>query len=207
MLTALVISNGIGAADAYQSNTDIRYDVAEVGPGFRLDLDGYDILLVPNGADHVAMLSVRDDVRAFLERGGALFCFCGWFTNWIPGNRWIHDNRHPTREVRHHLGTDRHGLFAGVDLAKFDHNRHGISGWWACGYIEPAAGADAVLLDTWDRALVVLDETTTPGLILATASGPLGDFGSYGGGALAAVYDNLLRHVASRRSPLPSASV
>ncbi len=205
MLTALVISNGIGAADAYQSNAEIRYDVAEVGPGFRPGLDGYDILLVPNGADHVAMLRLREDVHAFLERGGALFCFCGWFTNWIPGNRWVHDNHHPTKEVRHHLGTDRHGLFAGVDLAKFDRNRHGISGWWACGYIEPAAGADAVLLDTWDRALVVLDETTTPGLILATASGPLGDFGNYGGGALAIVYHHLLRHVASRRPRLTPA--
>ena len=107
--------------------------------------------------------------------------------------------------MRHHLGTDRHGLFAGVDLARFDHNHHGISGWWACGFIEPAKGADAVLLDTWDRALVVLDETSTPGLILATASGPLGDFGGYGGGALAAVYRNLLGHVASRRpQPAPA---
>ena len=200
MLSALVISNGIGAAEAYRSNDDIRYDVAEVGPGLNPSFDGYDILLVPNGADHVAMLRVRDRVRAFLDRGGALFCFCGWFTDWIPGNRWIHDNRHPTKDVCHRLGTDRHDLFAGVDLAKFDRNRHGISGWWACGYIKPAAGADAMLLDTWGRALVVLDEATTAGLILATASGPLGEFGDYGGGALATVYRNLLRHVASRRS-------
>ena len=205
MLSALVISNGIGAADAYQSNADIRCDVVEVGTGFRFDATEYDVLLVPNGSDHVALLHARDDVRAFLDGGGALFCFCGWFTNWIPGNRWVHDNTHPTRDVRHRLGTDRHGLFAGVDLAKFDHNRHGISGWWACGYIEPAPGADAVLLDTWGRALVVLDETTTPGLILATASGPLGDFGDYGGGALAAVYRNLLRYVASRRPSLAPA--
>ena len=199
MLSALVISNGIGAAEAYRSNTDIRYDVIEIGPGFRFDADGYDVLLVPNGTDHVAMLHARDDVRAVLERGGALFCFCGWFTDWVPGNRWIHDNSYPTKDVRHHLGIDRHGLFAGVDLAKFDHNRHGISGWWACGYIEPAPDADAVLLDTWGRAVVVLDEATTPGLILATASGPLGDFGDYGGGALAAVYGHLLRYVAARR--------
>ena len=173
MLNALVISNGIGAAEHYASTGDIHYTVAEVGPGFRLELDGYDVLLVPNGSDHVAMWRMRDEVRAFLERGGALSI--------------------------HRVGTDRHGLFAGVDLAKFDHNAHGISGWWACGFIEPAPGADAVLLDTWGRALVVLDEATTPGLILATASGPLGDFGNYGGGVLAAVYRHLLRYVASRR--------
>ena len=202
MLSALVISNGIGAADGYRSDAEIHYDVVEIGPGFRFDAAGYDVLLVPNGSDHVAMLRARDDVRVFLDGGGALFCFCGWFTNWIPGNRWVHDNTHPTRDVRHRLGTDRHGLFAGVNLARFDHNQHGISGWWACGYIEPAPGADAVLLDPWERALVVLDETTTPGLIFATASGPLGDFGDYGGGALSLVYRHLLRYVAARRPSL-----
>ena len=199
MLRAIVISNGIGAADAYQSTGEIHYEVVEVGPGFDPDFTGYDLLLVPNGSDHVAMLRIRAKVRAFLDGGGALFCFCGWFTDWIPGNRWVHDNSHPTRDVRHRLGTDRHGLFAGVNLAKFDHNRHGISGWWACGYIEPAPGADTVLLDTWGRALIVLDEATTPGLILATASGPLGNFGDYGGGALATIYRHLLELVARRK--------
>lgn len=207
MLRAIVISNGIGAAEAYKTTDEIQYDVVEITPGFDPDFDGYDVLLVPNGSDHVAMLRLRDKVSAFLDEGGVLFCFCGWFTDWIPGNRWVHDASKATRNVRHFVKTDRHGFLDGVNIAKLDHNRHGISGWWACGYIEPAPGADVVLADTWDRALIILDERTTPGVILATASGPLGDFARYGDTeGLSRIYKNVLRFVQERKANLSLAA-
>lgn len=201
MLHAIVISNGIGGADAYKNTDAIRYEIVEIGPDFDPDFSGYDVLIVPNGSDHVAMLKVRDKVRAFLDQGGVLFCFCGWFTDWIPGNRWIHDCSKATKDVRHFVTTDRYGFFDGVNVAKLDHNRHGISGWWACGYIEPAPGADVVLADPWGRALIVLDETTTAGTILVTASGPLGDYARYGDtDGLSRIYQNVLRFVATRQN-------
>ncbi|MES2709385.1 MAG: hypothetical protein V4726_22495 [Verrucomicrobiota bacterium] len=201
MIQALVVSNGIGGAAFYQSNAEIHYDVAEVTADFDPDLTPYDLLVVPNGSDHVAMLKIRDKVRAFLETGKTVMCFDGWFTNWLPGNRWIHDNTRPTKDVRHFIRTDRHQLLEGVDLRKFDHEKHGMSGWWACGRIECPEAADVVLADTWQRPLVVLDEVTTPGLMFLTASGPLGDFTFYGDpDGIPRLYRNALRLVANRLS-------
>jgi len=175
-LRALVIDNGIGAADGFRDRPEIVFDRAMTGPNFQPQLDRYDLLVVPNGCDHIAMYRIRDEVRAMLYAGKSLFCFCGWFTDWIPGNRWIHDNRHATRDMRHFAGDDSRGLLDGVDLGYLDHNRHGISGWWSCGYIETGTPESVLVRDTWGRALIVSDESTTPGFMFLTASGPLGDF-------------------------------
>ena len=95
----------------------------------------------------------------------------------------------------------RHGFFTGVDLGKLNVNRHGIRGWWACGYIEPAPGAEVVLVDTWGRAIVVIDEVSTGGFQLLTASGPLGDYRRYGDtdDGLARVYRNFVAHLNQRK--------
>lgn len=213
-LTAVVVSNGLeglrecfpsGAicGDLVPEGVCVDYNFQEVTADFRLDLTGADLLIVPNGSDHVAMLGVRDQVRAFLDAGGAVFCFDGWFTDWLPGHRWRHDNSQATRDIRYRVATDRHGLFDGIDLDPFIFH-HGISGWWACGFIEPAAGADVLLEDTWGRAMVVLDETTTPGLLALTASGPLAGAltDDVGGPALVPLYHRLLHRVADHRAQL-----
>lgn len=205
MLRGLVVSNGIGGETAYPSDRHIRFDVVPIGEAFDLSLAGYDLLVAPNGTDHVALYRQRHTIAASLDAGGALLCCCGWFLDWVPGNRWIHDNSHPTREMRHVVGVDRHGLLRGVDLSQLDHNRHGISGWWACGYIEPAAQADVLIRDTWGRAVVVLDAQTTRGTMLLTASGPLGDYSRYGvaAGPTQVLYDNFLNHLAARQMATP----
>ncbi len=209
MVQAVVVSNGIvGLADAFASDERAEYHLVPVAPGgagwLERALDGADLLIVPNGSDHVAMLHARSAVAAFVDRGGALCCFDGWFTRWVPGSRWVMDNARPTKDVRYHVETDRRGLLAGLDLDEINFS-HGMSGWWACGYIEPAPGADVVLADTWGRAVMVLDEHTAAGPIVLTASGPLAP-GWFGGPspagarrhALAALYDNVLALVARR---------
>lgn len=205
MVRTLVIANGTGSEEAFPDREGFQIDVVQVGPRFQPDLTDYSLLIVPNGADHVAMFRIRDSVRAFLDRGGSLFCFCGWFLDWIPGHRWVHDNTHPTREMRHHAGEDPQGLLQGVDLTQLDHNRHGISGWWACGYIEPAKGANVLIRDPWGRALVVADDSTTPGFLFLTASGPLGDYSRYGErGPLLRLYENAMDFVQRRASSVPA---
>ncbi|MEM8964023.1 MAG: hypothetical protein AAGD38_21235 [Acidobacteriota bacterium] len=199
MIEATVVSNGIeGLEEFFPSRANVRYRFVELDDAPQLDLDDTDLLIVPNGSDHVAMLTLRHQVAAFLDRGGAVFCFDGWFTDWLPGNRWVHDNSRATRDVRYRVRTDRHALFDGVDLDDFQFT-HGISGWWACGRIEPAPGADVVLEDTWGRPMIVLDEVTTPGLIALTASGPLGSAAGEGmARGLEQVYRRLIDVVSKR---------
>jgi hypothetical protein len=176
MIKALLISNGIeGLHDLYQGNATISYEIAEVGPDFAPDLNQFDLVIAPNGTDNIALWRIRAKIADYLQHGGTLFCFDGWFTDWVPGNRWIMDNSKKTIDVRYLPGQDSMGILDKFSLADLNFSK-GISGWWACGYIEPADGAEVLVQDTWGRALVVIDRVTTKGLMVLTASGPLADF-------------------------------
>ncbi len=175
MLKAAVISNNIeGIEHMFLSNSKINYTLFEITAHFDPDFTGYDILLVPNGSDNIALYKIREKISQFLAAGKVLFCFDGWFTDWVPGNKWIMDNEHKTIDIRYHIVNDKYKLFEGIDLDKFNFS-HNISGWWACGYIEPANADTVLLADTWERAIIVVDEVTTAGTMILTASGPMAD--------------------------------
>ncbi len=175
MIQAAVIDNGIVGLNLYfQSNDRVHYHFLEVGETLPSDFSEYDLLVVPNGTDQIAMLRMKNAVQTFLNQGKTLFCFDGWFTDWLPGNRWLMDNSKKTMDIRYAIKDDSYDLFENVAVDSFTFS-NGISGWWACGYIEPAPEAEVVLEDTWGRAIMILDKKSTPGKIFATASGPLGD--------------------------------
>ncbi|MDJ0366461.1 hypothetical protein QMK33_14980 [Hymenobacter sp. H14-R3] len=203
MLHALLISNGLqGLEKYYVSNAQVQYTTCLVTKDFSPDLLPYDLLVVPNGSDHVALLKIKDNVRAFLAAGRALVCCDGFFTAWVPGNQWVMDNARRSQDVRYSCGTDRHGLLAGLNLDELNFS-HGMSGWWACGYIQAAPGAEVLLHDTWQRPIVVLDEVSTPGRLLLTASGPLADV-SYAGQpdrAPVALYRNFIHLLSTSTVP------
>ncbi len=197
MIQAVVIDNDtFGTRESFRDSERIQYQFANTGPGFAPDLSQADLLIVPNGSDHLAMLAIRAQVHDFLQRGGTLFCFCGWFTDWVPGNRWLHDISQPTSAIRYQIHEDRHGLLQDINLDEFIFN-HGISGWWACGYIEAAPGAQVLLADTWQRPVIVVDESSMPGRMVLTASGPVSEGFGYAQKniGIARFYDNLLRFV------------
>jgi hypothetical protein len=206
MIQAAVISNGLdGIQNYFVSNEKITYTLLEVSKDFDPDLEGFDLLIAPNGSDHIAMAKLKGKVALFLDEGKALFCFDGWFTNWIPGNQWIMSNEKKTIDIRYFIKTDAYAIFDGVDVDKLIYN-HNISGWWACGYIDASAHADVVLEDTWQRPIIVLDEKTTNGTIILTASGPLGDSGAIPSGnetsftALSKLYQNMLNLIIKKKN-------
>lgn len=175
MLKAAVISNNIeGIEHMFVSNSKINYTLFEITAKFDPDFTGYDILLVPNGSDNIALYKIREKIHQFLADGKVLFCFDGWFTDWVPGNKWIMDNEHKTIDIRYHIVNDKYNLFKGIDLDKFIFS-HGISGWWACGYIETTRPECVLLADTWERPIIVIDDKSTAGLMVLTASGPMAD--------------------------------
>ncbi len=174
-LNALVFSNGIeGIEQLYRSDPGVQYDFLTLGPDHPHDFTAYDLLIAPNGTDHVALYQMRREIAEFLEEGKTLFCFDGWFTDWVPGNRWVMDNSQKSKEVRYHIKDDPFELRRHFRIEDLNFS-HGISGWWACGYIEPGPGAITVLVDTWKRPLLVIDAQSTNGLMVLTASGPLGN--------------------------------
>lgn len=195
MLNAILISNNIaGLEDYYVSSDLVQYTTCRITKDFDPDLLPYDLLVVPNGSDHVAMAKISGKVRAFLDAGNALVCSDGWFTDWVPGNQWTMDNSQKTIDVRYAVKTDRYGLFDDLNIDDMTFS-HGMSGWWSCGFIHAANGADVLMEDTWHRPIVVLDEVSTGGKMLLTASGPLADV-TYGGekkSPLVDLYRNFLK--------------
>jgi hypothetical protein len=196
LLRGTVVSNGIGGEKGYLGSPDIDFSVTEIGADFSLDLSSTDVLLVPNGSDNVALSRVSGSIRTFLDRGGTLICCDGWVAPWVPGNEWVMDNDYRTIDVRYRLVTDRFGVMNGVDADALTY-RHGISGWWACGYINAASGADVILEDSWGRPIIVVDTVTTGGIIALTASGPIGPWAGHdnspSGIAINKLYDNFLK--------------
>lgn len=196
------IDNGIeGLAKTFRPRANLDYQALPVTRDFAPDLAGYDVLVVPNGSDQIAMAKIADRVAAFVAGGGALFCFDGWLTDWVPGYRWIADRDTPTRAVRYQWGDDPADLAAGVDINELIY-MDGISGWWACGYLKATHGqaAPALITDTWQRTMAVWDTTTTPGVLFLTASGPLGEYGlDQGPNSLARLFQNALAAVARRK--------
>lgn len=206
MINAIVISNNIeGLENYYQSNDEVHYTVCHITKDFSPDLQGYDLLVVPNGSDHIAMQKIKKKVRAFLDQGNALICCDGWFTNWVPGNQWYMDNSKKSIDTRYFIEDDPFHFLDGLNIDEFIFS-HGISGYWACGYIESAKGAHVILEDTWKRAIVVLDEVTTAGCIFLTASGPLADTrynpddNTKAKSALAVLYRKFIQHLINKKT-------
>ena len=207
MLQAVVISNHIeGLEKYYRSNDQVQYTIYPITKAFNPDLQPYDLLIVPNGSDHIAMEKIRNGVYDFLQRGKALICCDGWFTDWIPGNRWQMDNSKKSIDTRYFVKDDPQAFFEGLDIDEFIFS-NGISGYWACGYIQPAAGAQVLLEDTWQRPVIVMDESSTNGIIFLTASGPLAD-GRYDPSALkakesalSALYKRWISYIIKRKQP------
>ncbi|PKP50316.1 MAG: hypothetical protein CVT95_02660 [Bacteroidetes bacterium HGW-Bacteroidetes-12] len=174
-IKAAIISNGLeGLHYYYKSNKTISYSIIEITRDFNPYFSSFDLLIIPNGSDHIALYKIKNKIHQFLDEGKTLFCFDGWFTNWLPGSRWVMDNSKKTIDIRYKIKSDRRNLFKNVNIDGLIFSK-GISGWWACGYIIPATDAEILLEDTWNRAIIILDETTTNGIIIATASGPLAD--------------------------------
>lgn len=175
MQIALIDNGTVDIPGYYGAGPELTYRPERITAHWQPNFDDDDVVLVPNGANHVALYEARHALENFLARGGALLCFCGFFTPWLPGNQWRHDINAPLNEVRYELVHDELGLFEGVDPDSLCCDTHGIRGGWACGTIATAHHSSVVLRDNFERVLVIGDRLSTPGLIIATASGPLWD--------------------------------
>lgn len=194
MQIALIHSGVAGTEQYYRGDAEHRYRCERIGADWQPCFDEDDVVLVPNGANHVALYEARAHLHHFLARGGALLCFCGFFTPWLPGNQWRHDIGRDLRQLRYRVVADDLQLFEGVEAEELCSDAHGIRGGWACGDIQTHHADSVVLMDNYQRTLLVADRRSTPGLIIATASGPLGDDAPDGAAHGARrLYRNILR--------------
>ncbi|MDA9555702.1 hypothetical protein N9R54_05645, partial [Pelobium sp.] len=185
------------SSQSFISNDKVAYTHVYVDENFNPDLSDFDLLITGNPTDHIALFKIKDKIYDFLQSGKALFCFSGWYLDYIPGNKWVMERDIKSIDIRYFKGEDRHNLLDGVNIDELIY-QNGISGWWACGHIEKGINADAVLLDTLKRPIMILDEHSTAGTIICTASGPLSDSMKTEEGkskAVTVLYHNLINFI------------
>ena len=198
ILKAAVFYSGVySSKESFVNNEFVQYDFLPVSAAFDPDIDQYDLVITGNPTDHIAMLKIKDKIARFLEGGKALFCFSGWYTNYIPGNKWVMDRDIKTIDTDYIAGSDPHELLKGVQIEELV-KQNGIAGWWACGHIEASKSANVILSDILGRGIVVLDEKTTRGTVALTSGGPLNGKvppGTSGAQATTVLYNNLLLYL------------
>lgn len=200
MQIALIHSGVAGTEQYYRGDATHQYRCERISADWQPCFDDDDVVLVPNGANHVALYEARAQLHKVLARGGAVLCFCGFFTPWLPGNQWRHDIGRDLRQLRYRVVCDELQLFEGVETEELCCDEHGIRGGWACGDIQTHYADSVVLTDNYQRTLLVADRRSTAGLIIATASGPLGDDAPHSAAHGARrLYRNILRACRAQR--------
>lgn len=198
MINAAVVNSGVHSSKSgFKDNDQIKYTYLDVTGNFNPDLSPFDLLLTGNPTDHVALYKIKDKIADFLNAGKTLFCFSGWYTNYIPGNRWVMERDIKTIDIRYYKESDKNGLLNGVNIDELIY-MNGISGWWACGHIETSPNAEVLLVDTLKRPIMILDEQTTNGTIICTSGGPLNGRKSKNEEDLHAInvlYNNLIDYI------------
>ena len=178
-----VLDNGIGyLAETYNADNFAGHSFTII-PALALgesDISGYDIFIAPNGTDHVALYRNRDKISDFLAGGGAVLCFCGWTTDWIPGSTWEMQYNIPLRTYEITFPDPEHPLLRGIRIDEVNIN-NGKRGFWVCGHINSAQDAEVLMVNNLNEPVMILDEHTTNGTIVATASGPLPTFEEHPG--------------------------
>ena len=201
MLSALVISNGIGAAEAYRSTTTSATTWRRSRPISTPIWTATTCCSCPTAATTSPCCASATRCVCFWNAAARCFVFAAGSRTGFPAT--VGSMTTATRPGRCATASAR--IVTGCS-----------TGWTSPSSITTgtasAAGGPAATSNL-PRARTPCCSTpgaarwscstrrTTPGLILATASGPLGDFGDYGGGALAIRLPNLLRPCRQPSSP------
>lgn len=162
-----------GYQSTYQVVTDGAYAETTLLPIYDLpeyDLTRFDGVVVPSVVDQDFLAQESKILAEYLDAGGVVVSFVKIFRDWLAGYRWW---SHPTaaRDLELKL-TREHPVF--VPVSERDLNLYeGVRGWFTRGYLETPEGAEPLVVDAENRAVVSVDEESTPGTILATAGSDL----------------------------------
>lgn len=143
-----------------------------------VDLDAYDVLIVPRESNQEALYASRIKIRRFLEHGGTIMSFGEVVLPWLPGIVWakrLPKVSFPERAEETYapgcvhtdalsIAEPTHELFEGLSLEDLRWHYHGV--------FTPQPGQRALLTDGADGAVILLDETSFPGTVLATTLDP-----------------------------------
>jgi len=141
------------------------------------DLDGFDVVLVPDRSHLGRVAATADLLLAVLARGGTLVVLGEHPIPWVPGLRWEH---RPTNywwwlQPGAHSGLAAadpvHSLFRYLTLEDATWHYHGV--------LRPPEGSETVIATDDGGAILYVDHVTTAGTVVASTLDPVSHVGSY----------------------------
>jgi hypothetical protein len=144
----------------------------------KTDLSRYNALIVPRESNQEVLFAEREKLVYFLERGGMVFTFGEVILPWLPGLSWKKvlpavclpedaNIRYKTGDVVTDnlvIEEEGHPLFEGITLDDLRWHYHGV--------FSPHPGQRVLLSDGRGNAVILLDEDSFTGKVVATTLDP-----------------------------------
>lgn len=146
------------------------WEMLDIGRLAAVDLNRYDVVLVPRSTDGEMLYARRHQFARFLDRGGVLLAFGELWTNWFPGCQWVGECHEDILEpvIANGHASD-HPLVAGYSA--HDLHWHPAKERWCChGHLLPPPGAEVLVRNQQGDAWLYIDRTTTNGVVLASSN-------------------------------------
>lgn len=143
-----------------------------------LDLDAFDVILVPCRTPADRMIPHAARLRAYLDKGGTIVATGESHSElWLPG---LHFTPQPTN----FWWWLEEGADLGVRVQRPDHSLFGYLTEADCtyhlhGYFDAPEGAEVLVVDGAERPILYIDEVTTAGRMVLTTLDPFYHHGSH----------------------------
>jgi len=165
------------------------FEVLDVGDLAGVDLNRYDLVVVPRSTDGEALRARRYQFARFLDQGGVLLAFGELWADWFPGCRWEEECVEDTWEPV--MTAPEHPIVAGFSVTEL--HWHPARERWCChGHLVAPPGSEVLVRNARGDAWLYVDRVSTNGVIVA-ASNLDPDTHTFHGSAVARRFlDNLL---------------
>ncbi len=162
------ISNGVayhhGLVQPGQPLAD--FDVLDLGRLALVDLNQYDMLVVPRSSDGDVLRARRHQFARFLDNGGVLIALGELWSNWFPGCRWEEECH---EDILEPVVASDHPIVAGYSTQ--DLHWHPAKERWCChGHLVAPQGAEVLVRNQRGDPWLYVDRTTTNGVIVASTN-------------------------------------
>ncbi len=143
-----------------------------------IDLEGYDVLIVPRESNQEILYAQRAKLIHYLDHGGTIMSFGEVVIPWLPGLVW--SKKLPKVSLPENADSDyipgtvhtdtlqievpEHSIFNGIGLEDMRWHFHGV--------FAPQPGQQTLLSNREKGAVVLLDENSFSGTVLATTLDP-----------------------------------
>lgn len=131
-----------------------------------IDLNTYDLVIVPRSADGEILHARRHQLARFLDHGGVLLAFGELWANWFPGCQWREEC---AEDILAPVVTSDHPIVTGYTAD--DLYWHPAQERWCChGHLVAPPEAEVLVRNTRGDAWLYIDRKSTNGVILASSN-------------------------------------